>query len=130
MPDNGPIVLADQQGTPVEITLTPTKVAGGVAHYKDLDEVAEVGRSTLTMKMDEKPTLRKCNIVIRFPRLVTEVINSVNHYSAKDFVTWKIEGFLPHTWSKADLTQRREWAMAAIDDALVRAIADDGVYPS
>ena len=126
MPSNASISLTDENTNTV--VLTPMGIQGQVSNYKDLTVAADVGRTTAVLKKDESAKLRKSTVQLRVPRLVTETVNSVDQYSAPDFMSVKAEIVTPTTWSTADITKGREHASALLENALVAALVDTGEF--
>lgn len=128
MPANAVITLPDSQATPVDHDFSPVRISNGIASYMNYAETNEIGRETLELSISNTQNLRKVVAKLRVPRLITEVINSVNVPSVPDYALVKCEFFVPKTWDEADIEDVVELFSQLWQQSVAVGMVDKGEF--
>lgn len=94
-------------GNSVAHTFTPVSITSGKAEYRNFGATYHIGQEVVNLSHNHTGAVRRVTLTLQVPRLVVETVNGLDVPSVPDYVTVKLEAFVPKTWGSLKVQELR-----------------------
>lgn len=127
MADLATITINDGEDTPVAHVFEPMSCSNGNAGYNNLaDQTWSAGQERIDLSSNPRRKIRPVKTVMRIPKVVTEVVNSVNVNKVLNFGTVTTTYNIPDDWEEQDKENLRVLNVNLQQSTVVTDLVEEG----